>query len=776
MATASESVFGTRRLRSEDPRFLLGKGRYLENIEVPGALRAAFVRSIMPHARLLTLHGLQDALAVPGVEAVFTAADLNLSALPPAGNVEGATGDELEGLFGREPMARDVVRFVGEPYAVVLAESAAKGEDAAELIHAEAEPLPAVLNPEQAVAADAPLLWPEHGSNVAHEFGHATDVDPLEGAEVVVRARLTQQRLAPVPLETNGIIVIPERNGRFTVWVSSQVPFDVRADLAELFGVSREMVRTIAPDVGGGFGAKLQTYPEYLIVARAAQLLGRPVRWTESRSESMIGLTHGRAQVHHVDLGARRDGSLVGMRAELLADMGAYPIGAYLPGTTGEMLSGVYRIPKISYRGRSVVTNTTPVAPYRGAGRPEATALVERAMDMLARELSLDPVELRRRNLIPAEAFPYKTATGLTYDSGDYSAALDRALALAGYEQLRAEQSARRSRGDRALLGIGVSIYVEITSFSSREFADVEVAEDGRVVVRTGISPHGQGHETSLAQLAAAALGVGFEKVRVIHSDTGEVARGSGTWGSRSLQAGGSSVWERSLEVAERARCLAAHVLEVDPADLVVSDGEFHVTGAPERSVSYAELARIASDPAQVPEDMEPELRSTGVYREPGSTFPFGAHVAVVEVDVETGSVRLVRHVAVDDCGRILNPMLVDGQVHGGLAQGIAQALYEEFRYDGDGNPMTGTMTQYLVPSAAELPSFELDHTQTPTDVNPLGAKGIGESATIGSAPAVHGAVVDALSHLGVGYIDMPASPESVWRAIQAAGRRGRVV
>jgi carbon-monoxide dehydrogenase large subunit len=763
------SMFGVPALRSEDPRFIRGQGRYLENISIEGALRAMFVRSIMPHARLLGVD-LDAARDAPGVIAVYTADDLSLPPMPPSGNVEGASGT-LEGVFGREVLARDTVRFVGEPFALILAESLAAGEDAAELVQPEYEPLEAVTDVERAAADGAPLLWPARGSNVANAFETDWEEDVLAGADVVVEGRFVNQRLAPVPMETNAIAVVPESGGGVTVWVSTQIPFDVRDDIAEALGLEKAQVRTIAPDVGGGFGAKLQVYPEYLAVAKAAVLAARPVRWAETRTESMLGLTHGRGQVQHVRIGARRDGTIVGLRADLLADMGAYPIAAFLPVTTQEMLSGVYAIPRIASRGRSVVTNATPIAPYRGAGRPEATALIERALDLLADALALDPAEVRRTNLIPPDVFPYTTASGTTYDSGDYERALDEALRIADYPALRAEQAARRARGDHLQLGIGLCTYVEITSFSSKEFGSVEVRPDGGVTVLTGVTPNGQGHETAFAQMTAALLRVPFDAVRVVHSDTGVVPRGQGTWGSRSLQAGGSAVVEQAGKVIEKARRLAAHLLEADEADVdPPADGRFAVHGAPDRSITWAELAAAATDPELLPSDLEPGLVSAGRFRQSSSSFPFGAHVAVVEVDIETGAVRLVRHIAVDDCGRILNPMLVDGQVHGGLAQGIAQALFEEVVFDELGNPLSATLTTYGMPSAAEFPWFETAHTETPTSTNPLGAKGIGESACIGSTPAVQNAAVDAVRHLGVRHLDLPLSPERVLDAIAGAG------
>jgi aerobic carbon-monoxide dehydrogenase large subunit len=766
------SMFGLPILRSEDPRFLKGQARYLENIEIGGALRAVFVRSIMPHARITGLDA-EAARTLPGVAAVFEADDLDLAPQPPSGNVEGAEG-HLEGpFFTRDPLARDVVRYVGEPIAIVLADSLAVGQDAAELVVPEYELLDAVTDVETAAADGAPLLWPAFGSNVAHAFESNWDADVLEGAEVVARGRFVNQRVAPVPMETNGIAVVPKPDGDVTVWVSTQVPFDVRSDIADALGLPKERVRTIAPDVGGGFGAKLQIYPEYLAVAKAAQILGRPVRWQETRTESMLNLTHGRAQVQIVEIGAKRDGTLVGMRADLLADTGAYPIAAFLLTTTQEMAAGVYTFPAIACRGRSVVTNTTPVAPYRGAGRPEATALVERAIDLLAAELDMDPAELRRRNLIPPDAFPFTSASGTEYDTGEYEKTLDQALRVAGYDELRAEQRVRRANGDHLELGIGLCSYVEVTSFSSREFGSVEVHADGTVTVLAGTSSHGQGHETAFAQIASSVLGVPIEDVAVIHSDTGVVPRGAGTWGSRSLQAGGSAVFERAVEVSDKARAIAAHLLEADVADLSgFEDGRIAVRGAPERSVGWPDIAAAAADPARLPHGMPHGLVASGVFREPGSTFPFGTHVAVVEVDTQTGDVRLLRHVAVDDCGRILNPVLVRGQQHGGLGQGIAQALYEEVVYDEAGNPITGNLTTYLMPSAAELPWFEASNTETPTPLNPLGAKGIGESACIGSTPAVQNAAVDALSARGVRHLDLPLSPERVLTAVRAASVR----
>jgi carbon-monoxide dehydrogenase large subunit len=751
------SIFGSAVRRTEDPRFLSGEARYVDAIHVDGALRATFVRSMMPHARVSSID-VMEAASMPGVAAVLVAGDLGLAPKPPAGNVEGP--------FQRPVLASEVVRYVGEPLALVLAEDLGRAQDAAEVVLVDYDPLEPVVDVERAASPGAPLLFPDAGTNVADAFEEGWGDDVLSGAEVVVRGRFVHRRLAPVPMETNAILVVPGDDA-LTVWVSTQVPFDVRADLCDWLDLDKARVRVVAADVGGGFGSKLHVYPEYLACAAAALRLGAPVKWIETRSESMVSLNHGRAQIHEVELGATRGGRIVGLRVDILADMGAYPIGAYLPPTTQTMLPGVYRIPRVASRGRSVVTTTTPVAEYRGAGRPEATATIERAVDLLAAELGMDPVELRRRNLIPPEAFPFETAVGSRYDVGEYERALDEALRIAGYGALRREQAERRARGDRLALGIGVSTYVEVTGFGRKEFGAVEVQHDGSVLVRTGSSPQGQGHETAFAQLVASTLGAPMEDVRVVHSDTALVPRGEGTYGSRTLQVGGTAAFEAASAVVEKARRLAGHLLEVGVEDVVpLGDGRIGVAGAPELACTWAQLAAAAADPTRLPEGLEPGLAAEARSFQREYTYPFGAHVAVVEVDLETGDARLVRHVAVDDCGRVLNPMLVEGQVHGGLGQGIAQALYESVEYDAAGTPLTTTLATYGMPAAPEVPAFETARTQTPTPVNPLGAKGIGESATIGSTPAVQNAVVDALAHLGVRHIDLPLTPERVWREI----------
>ncbi|MGH9036853.1 MAG: xanthine dehydrogenase family protein molybdopterin-binding subunit [Acidimicrobiia bacterium] len=750
------SILGHPVLRTEDPKILLGDARYVDDLDQPGALHAVFVRSTVAHARLEGIDT-EEAAGMPGVVGVFTAADLALAPIAPMAMVPEA--------MSRPALAGDVVRFVGDAVAVVVAETRAAAVDAAGEVIVDYDPLPAVVDPTTAADEDSPVLFPDHGTNVALVLDFGRHPDVFDGADVVVSGRFLNQRLAPVPLEVNGALAVPDDAGGspgITLWVSNQHPVGVRDPLVQALGLPADRVRVVCPAVGGGFGAKIGMAPEHLVLATLALRLGRAVRYVETRSESMTVMTHGRGHVHDVELGARSDGTLVGLRVEVIADCGAYPaLATILPMFTHQMACGVYRVPKVDFKATSVTTNTTPMAAYRGAGRPEATAFIERAMDMLAAELGIDPVELRRRNLIPPDAFPHTTASGGAYDSGDYGAALDMVLRMAGYEELRAEQAKRRAAGDPLALGIGVSTYVEVTgAIPVAEYASVEVHADGTVTAVTGTVPHGQGHETAFAQIVSATLGVPLEAVKVVHSDTSAVADSGGTFGSRSLQFGGSSVLRSAEVVLEQAKARAAELLEAASGDIVLTaDGRVGVAGSPAQALSWAELAQAGDEP----------LAASERWGQFANTYPFGAHVAVVEVDTDTGSVSLQRIVAVDDCGRILNPLLVTGQVHGGLAQGIAQALFEEFTYDEDGMPLTSTLADYLFPSAAEFPSFETAHTETPTPHNPLGAKGIGESGTIGSTPAVQSAVVDALAHLGVRHIDMPATPERVWRAIQDA-------
>jgi carbon-monoxide dehydrogenase large subunit len=665
------------------------------------------------------------------------------------------------------------VRFVGDMVAVVVAETRAHAVDAAELVIVDYDPLPTALDPEAALADDAPVVFPEHGSNLAIQFDHGEDASIFDDADVVVEGRFVNQRLAPVPMEPNGIVVQLDGDDGLLVHVPSQNPHSVRDSLAGVIGLDEERVHVIAPAVGGGFGAKAGMYPEFAIVATAARKLGRPLKWAETRSENMTAMTHGRGQIQYIELGLKRDGTFTGLRGRIVCDGGAYPgIGAFLPYLTRTMGQGVYRLPKVEINSKSAVTNTTPTDAYRGAGRPEAAALLERIVDMAAAELERDPVDLRKQNFLRPDEFPLTTVTGANYDSADYAKALDEACRVAGYEELRREQAQRRERGDVKQLGIGVSVYTEVTAGGLfQEYGAVEVHTDGTVTATVGTSPHGQGLETAFKMIVAELLGVPIDQVRVVQSDTALVPRGMGTMGSRSLQIGGSALHKTSELVLDKAKRLAGHLLEADVADIVLhDDGRVGVAGAPSTALSWAELAMAASDDAKRPPDFEEGLRAELDYNQGEATYPFGAHIALVEVDTETGGVELLRHVAVDDCGRVINPLLVAGQQHGGIAQGVAQALYEGVAYDHDGNPQTANLMDYAMPSAAELPSFEASNTETPTPLNPLGAKGIGEAGTIGSTPAAQNGVVDALSIYGIRHLDMPLTSERVWRAIRDSG------
>ncbi|HSR24167.1 MAG TPA: xanthine dehydrogenase family protein molybdopterin-binding subunit, partial [Candidatus Eisenbacteria bacterium] len=738
-----------------DVRLITGAGLYADDVALaPDALHAVFVRSTLAHGRIVSIDS-SAAEALPGVVAVHTAASLELGAR------KGFPG--IADAFDRPELARDRVRFVGEPLAVVVATSRAAAEDAAEQVLVDYEPLGVVVDTRAALAPDAPVLFDEAGTNVCHEASAGGEEDPLAGADVTVRLAFNNQRVAPAPMEPNAMVAEPDpATDGLVAWASSQGAFAVRGVLCSSLDLPPERVRVLSPDVGGGFGAKFGVYPEQVVVAALALRLGRQVRWVETRSENLVNMYHGRGQVQELELGARRDGTLVGLRLSILQDAGAYPqISAWLPNLTGMMMSGVYRLPRAQWRCTSVVTNTTPLSAYRGAGRPEAAALIERAMDVLAAEIGLDPAELRRRNFLDPGAFPLTTVTGAAYDSGDYGTALDRALELACYDDLRREQAERRASGDRRQLGIGIACYVEITGGGMpAEYGGVRVARDGGVTVLAGTTPSGQGHETTLAQLAAERFQVPLSSVSVVHSDTAAVKWGFGTVGSRSMQMAGSAVHDACIEVIEEARKLAAELLEVDGADLEVADGGLRVRGVPASAVSWADLAARAGDDG---------LRADVDFAQKGPTFPFGTHVAVVEVDLDTGYAGLRQHVAVDDCGTVLNPLLVQGQQHGGVAQGAAQVLYEEVVIDADGASRTGSFLDYGIPTANELPQVVTAGTVTPTPLNSLGVKGIGESGTIGAGPAVHNAALDALSQLGVRHLDMPLTPEKVWRAVRPA-------
>jgi carbon-monoxide dehydrogenase large subunit len=749
------SILGNRVQRVEDPDLLTGVATYVDDVTMPSApAHVVYVRSPLAFARIESIDA-DDALAAPGVLAVLTSADIDF----PDQEVElGFLNADMR----RPLLARDVVRFVGEPVAAVLAETRAQAADAAEQVFVDYEPLDAVVDPEQA-HDHGTTLFPQAASPYAMEIPADDFVADFDDCEVVVEQRIVNQRVAAVPIEPRVAACWWDDDGRLIHWSSCQGAHPVRDALARLYGLEPAQVRVVVPHVGGSFGAKNGMFPEELLLAELARRSGRPVRWSETRSEHMTGFVHGRAQVQRAKIGGTRDGRITAYHLSVVQDAGAYPMmGAVLPFMTRMMVTGVYDIPNAGFDSVSVLTNTTPVRPFRGAGRPEAAAAIERSVDLFAAEIGMDPAEVRRRNVLAPDAFPASTPGGVVYDSGAYEAALDLLLTTAGYDDLRAEQQVRRDRGDVRQLGIGLASYVEVTALGGGgEFGTVTALPDGTVEVRTGATPFGQGHDTTWKMLAADRLGVPMEAVRVFHGDTDEVAEGGITGGSRSVQIAGSSIVSAAGHLVDQARERAAELLEASVDDVVLDtdEGRFHVAGVPAVSFGWGEVAAHGDEPLLGSSDFTAEA----------ATFPFGAHLAVIEVDTETGEARLVRMVAVDDAGRIINPLLADGQIHGGLAQGVSQALFEEVRYDDDGNPLTSTLTDYAVPAASELPSFERIEMVTPTPMNELGSKGIGESGTIGATPAIQNAVVDAVSHLGVRHIDMPCTPERVWAAISGA-------
>jgi carbon-monoxide dehydrogenase large subunit len=765
------SILGTRVIRTEDPRLLTSGGVYVDDLREPdlaGAVRATFVRSTIAHA-LITGIDASAALEAPGVVAVLTVADMtDLPAPPPA--PEPSPDDPpsegpvpLGGVWAEPLLAVDRVRYVGEPVAIVLTDSTYQGEDAAELVSVDYEPLPAVPSIEAALAGDT-LLNPDAGTNVCVKGGgDITDDSIFDGCEIIVEGDIVNQRVAALPMEGRATAAV-WKDGKLTVWTSTQ-----NAQLSRLIltavGLPPDAIRVVAPDVGGGFGAKIGVDREQILIAWAAKHTGRAVRWVETRNENLMGMTQGRAQLHHIKLGGDREGHIKAYRLDVVQDSGGYSrMGGFLPMLTNLMAPGVYDIPAVQAAYKAVVTNGTPIAAYRGAGRPEAAATIERVVDWYAAEAGLDPVTVRKLNFIQPEQFPFVTKTGAPYDTGDYEAALDKVLEASGYDQLRAEQKRRIEAGETKLLGLGLASYVEITAAdgAAGETAKVEVHDDGTATVYTGSSAHGQGHHTAYAMIVTQELGIPMEKVEVIHGDTDLIPDGVGTYASRSLQLGGSAVHNAAIEVKDEASKKAAELFEAAEADVELDTdaGVWRIKGDPDKSLSWSQVATAADGGLIVA-----NVRFTA----DRPTFPFGSQLSVVEVDVETGKVTLLRHVTADDAGPVLNPLLFEGQRHGGIAQGAAQALVEEILYDADGNPLTATLMDYGAITAAELPSFELLTSETPTTVNPLGVKGIGEAGTIGATPAVHNAVIDAVKHLGVRHIDMPTTPERVWTAIQKA-------
>jgi carbon-monoxide dehydrogenase large subunit len=784
---ADIKVMGTWVLRTEDPALLTGESRFTDDLVVPGALHVRIVRSPVAHARIRSIDS-TAARAHPGVVAVFIGPDLQADFANPLPCAWPVTEDMKHPAHW--PLALDEVRYVGDGVAAVVAETREAARDAADLVVVDYEDLPVVLDLEDA-RSDRALVHSDLGTNRAYTWDLIPDLDAVyaafAAAKHTVKERYVQQRLIAMAMEPRSVVVVPAPfGGDFTMYSATQVPHFLKIFMAIVTGTPEQKIRVVAPAVGGGFGSKLDIYAEEALCFALAKRLGRLVRWNEDRSENAQATVQGRGMIQDIELAADADGRVTAVRVRLLADMGAY-LQLVTPGVPllGAFLyHGVYDVPAYSFTCTSVFTNRTPTDAYRGAGRPEATYAIERAIDSLAAKMDVDPAELRRRNYIRKEQFPYSSPAGLVFDSGDYESALDRALAMVGYDRLRAEQRARRESNGARHLGVGISTYVEMCGLApSRvlaslryvgggwEAATVRVLPTGTVQVVTGSTPHGQAHETSWAMIVADALGVGVGDVEVLWGDTAIAPHGLDTYGSRSASVGGTAVHLAAHQVLGKARAIAAHQLEAAEADLEYVGGAFSVRGTPSRTLALGAIAFEAFTNHDLPDGMDPGLEAQVLWDPPNFTFPFGVHIAVVEVDAETGRVELVRYIAVDDCGNQINPMVVEGQVHGGIVQGVSQALWEEAVYDDAGQLLTSSLIDYLVPSAAELPSFELDHTVTPSPTNPLGVKGIGEAGTIGSAPAVINAVVDALWHLGVTDITMPATPERVWNAIQEAAK-----
>ncbi|MHB1800687.1 MAG: xanthine dehydrogenase family protein molybdopterin-binding subunit [Actinomycetes bacterium] len=789
---SGESVIGQPLRRKEDARLVTGATMWTDNISLPGMLYVAILRSPMAHARITGVD-VSGALVRPGVVTVLTGRDLaaEQGSLPCAWPV---TPDMVHP--EHLPVAVDEVRYVGEAVAVVVATSRYAAADALEGIEVSYDRLPAVVDMEAALAPGAPLVHADKGTNASFvwpfaqgDYAEARARAQAEGG-VVVSRRFVQQRLIAVAMEPRAVVCAPVGD-EYTLWSATQIPHILRVMLALVTGIPEQKIRVIAPDVGGGFGSKLQVTAEEVIALLLARRLGRPVKWTESRSEGFQTTHHGRDQIQHVEVAATRDGRLLGLKVDLLADLGAY-LMLVTPGVPllgAFMYPAIYKMDAYDFRCTGVFTTKMPTDAYRGAGRPEATFAIERLMDELATELGMDPLELRRRNWIAHEEFPYTTIAGLTYDTGNYEAATAKALGLFGYDQLRREQAERRERHDPVQLGIGVSTFTEMCGLApSRvlgslaygaggwERAEIRVLPTGKVEVVTGTTPHGQGHVTAWSQIAADALGVPFEDVAVIYGDTQSSPVGMDTYGSRSLVVGGVAVHQAAEKVIDKARRVAAHLLEADEGDVEFVHGTFQVKGSPGSGRSIQEIALAVFAAHDLPAGMEPTINADSVVDPENFSYPHGTHLCAVEVDTETGFVAIRSYVCVDDVGSVINPLIVEGQVHGGLAQGIAQALYEEAVYDPDGNLITGSIADYLVPSAMDLPTFVTDRTETPATSNPLGVKGVGEAGTIASTPAVVNAVVDAVRHLGVAEVPMPCSPQTVWRALQSARSLGGAV
>ncbi len=758
--------------RKEDPRLVTGASAYVDDIVLPGMLHMAVARSIHAHARIKSIDT-SRASKLPGVRAVVTGEEIaaNCGQLPAAGDIKNMKRPV------HHPLAVGKVRFVGEPIAAVLATDAYVARDAAELIQIDYEELPAVTNPEKAVQQGSPILHEEFSDNVAYSFGweNGNTEDGFSKADTVVKQRFINQRLAPVSMEPRGVIAairMPENE--LVVWSSTQVPHLLKTQLGLMLGIPENRMRVIAPEVGGGFGSKLNVYAEEALVGYLAKKVGQPVKWIESRRENMAGTIHGRDQINDVELALKKDGTILAMKLKVIADIGAYYqlLTAIIPTLTGLLAPGAYRVPALKFDLVAAFTNKMATDAYRGAGRPEATYLIERIIDIAARKLGMDPVDIRRKNFPKPAEFPFQTSGGVFYDSANYEKALDRALEVADYKGLRKKQAELRKQGK--YMGIGFSSYVEICAMGPSiamasggwESGTVRIEPTGTVTVSTGASPHGQGQETSFAQIAADELGIDMENVTVLHGDTARTPYGIGTFGSRATAVGGTAMYLALQDLKEKMKKFAAHMLETTPGNIEFEVGKLVMTGTA-RSVSFMDVVTSAYVAKKLPPGVEPGLEATRFFEPSNFTFPFGTHICVVEIDEETGEPKVVKYVAVDDCGNVINPLLVEGQVHGGIVQGISQALYEEVVYDENGQLLSGTLMDYAVPRAHDFPMFELERTVTPSPVNPMGIKGAGEAGTIGSTPSVVNAVVDALAPLGVTHIDMPLRPEKIWKILK---------
>ena len=762
--------------RKEDPRLITGSSTYVDDIQLPGMLHLIIVRSPYAHA-ILNGVDVEAAKRAPGVVAVITADDLpqymKNAETEAKGETSGESEEEETDSIPVPPilsLAKGKLRFVGEPVAVVVARSRAEGTDAAELVDFDVELLDAVVDVYAGIEDSAPQIYENVPNNIGNRLGgpRGGDVDAaFAAAPFTVKERIRSQRLNAVPMEARAVAatVDPVTRG-LTVWTSTQAPHWNRNAIAEALGLSQNQVRCIAPEVGGGFGQKIGPFQEDYLVSAVAYTLKQPVKWIETRSENMLASTCGRNQWADIEAAADETGKILALRATVMADLGGHPRGLGLGGSTFIMSTGCYDIPALDYNVIGVYTNTSPNGAYRGAGRPEAAYYIERIADLVADATGLDPVAVRRINFIRPEQFPFDTLAGPQYDTGDYDKSLDKVLELTDYAALRAEQAELRKQG--RYIGIGLATYVEICGFGPWESSTVRVEPSGAVTIFTGISPHGQGQETTFSQMAHDELGADFEEVIVHHGDTGNTPQGNGTMGSRGLAVGGAALMISLKKIQEKAKRIAAHMLEAAVEDIEVEDGKYRIKGVPEQGLTLGDIAAQAYG-GSLPADFDAGLDSTDFFRPSDATFPFGAHIAVVEILPETGDVKFLRYVSVDDCGPIMSPMLVTGQVHGGLAQGIGQALFEEMQYDDTGELMTGTLNDYVFPRAAYFPEFETHHTTTPTYINPMGVKGIGEAATIGSTPATANAVIDALEPWGITHLDVPCTPQRIWNAIQAA-------